>query len=194
MFILPISDFWIFTSAPIPSSLSSVGRPIIKFVEKNKVTLMRSRWYFGNCIKELNVPFPDFSDYIWQQILNVWFQDLFDYISEIGDPGLDEATSHKFFCQVFNLVFWTDPWTLQSPKNVNFDIFIIFQIASKLWPMAGSACCDQLEGQKRGAQASVQSLFPSFIINENSSYSYSLTLSSSCRSSGTSRTRTSWWT
>ena len=27
-------------------------------------------------------------------------QDLFDYISEVGEPGLDEATSHKFFCQV----------------------------------------------------------------------------------------------
>ena len=87
-----------------------------KVCGKNKDTLMRSRWYFGNCIKELNVPFPDFSDYIWQQILNVWFQDLFDYISEVGDPGLDEATSHKFFCQVFNLVFWTDPWTLHPPK------------------------------------------------------------------------------
>ena len=28
------------------------------------------------------------------------FQDLFDYISEFGDPGLDESISHKFFSQV----------------------------------------------------------------------------------------------
>jgi len=32
------------------------------------------------------------------------YKDLFDYISEVGEPGLDEATSHKFFCQVLRAV------------------------------------------------------------------------------------------
>merc|ERR1712130_547092 len=32
------------------------------------------------------------------------YKDLFDHISEVGEPGLDEATSHKFFCQVLRAV------------------------------------------------------------------------------------------
>lgn len=32
------------------------------------------------------------------------YKDLFDYISEFGDPGLDESISHKFFSQVLDAV------------------------------------------------------------------------------------------
>ena len=68
-----LSGFWTFLKGQTHLFSSLVVRPITKWV---------------NLLGK-----------VWVQYWT-YFQDLFDYISEFGDPGLDESISHKFFSQV----------------------------------------------------------------------------------------------
>ena len=68
-----LSGFWTFLKGQTHLFSSLVVRPITKWV---------------NLLGK-----------VWVQYWT-YFQDLFDYISEFGDPGLDESISHKFFTQV----------------------------------------------------------------------------------------------
>ena len=197
MFILPISDFWTFTSAPIPSSLSLVGRPIIKFVAKKQSYTDAVTMIFWKLYQRTKCPIPRL---FWLHLATdieclisgpFWLHQ-WSWRSRIGWGNITQILLPGFQFGILNRSV-----DFAIPQKCKFWYFYHFpncvQIVAHgrfcvLWPTWGTEMWCTGKCPVFISILHHQREFLIFIVSS------SLALSSSCRSSGTSRTKTSWWT